>query len=120
MDKVLSFYDEIKRLADQKGVSILKMQEDLGISSSTARKWKKHKPKYETIKKLASYFSVKADDLYNFGDETKQDIELENALTSFDERTEEIIHLLAALPDPVKDGVKDSIIAQLKLILSRG
>ena len=120
MDKTLSFYKEIQKLAEQKGVSIVEMSNDLHISQSTARKWRDHKPTFKTIAKLADYFGVSADYLVNIGNENRQDMELENALTAFDERTEEIIHLLAALPDQVKDGVKDSIIAQLKLILSRG
>lgn len=54
------FYDIFKQLAEKKGISVHKATQELGLSKSTATKWKKTAaiPHSETLQKIADYFDV--------------------------------------------------------------
>lgn len=59
------FYDQFHRLCQAKGVTPTQVARDLGLRQSTVSMWKKQgtTPKYDTLRKLADYFSVNVDDL---------------------------------------------------------
>lgn len=61
------FYDRFYELCQRKGVTPTKVARDLGLRQSTVSMWKKQgtTPKYDTLKKLADYFGVTTDDLYD-------------------------------------------------------
>lgn len=61
----MSFYDTFELLCQKKGVTPTGAARDNDISQSVVGMWKKRGsvPKYETLKKLASYFNVAVDDL---------------------------------------------------------
>ena len=61
MEENFTFYDRIKDLAKSKGISIKKLERDLGMAENSAKKWKDHAPGSEALKKLASYFDVSTD-----------------------------------------------------------
>lgn len=54
------FYDKFKVLCDQKGVSCNKATTEMGLSNSTATKWKKTgaTPDSSTLAKISKYFGV--------------------------------------------------------------
>ena len=61
------FYDRFFELCQRKGVTPTQVARDLGVRQSTVSMWKKQgtTPKYDTLKKLADYFGVTTDDLYD-------------------------------------------------------
>lgn len=77
------FYDKFKELCDLKGVSVSKAASEIGLSNSTATKWKKTgaTPDSSTIAKAASYFEVPTDyfmDDVIFGDSLENIIKEES------------------------------------------
>lgn len=54
------FADVFQRLCSQKGVSVTKVAQDIGIAPTTAYDWIKTdaKPRPSTVKKVADYFGV--------------------------------------------------------------
>lgn len=54
------FYDKFKELCEKKGISCTKAALEIGLSNSTATKWKNTgaTPDYETMRKVAEYFDV--------------------------------------------------------------
>ena len=59
------FYDVYTELCRQKGISRSRAAAEMGLSNSTATKWKKTgaTPSGETMAKIAAYFGVSVDDL---------------------------------------------------------
>ena len=57
------FFDVFKALCDEKGVSPKRAVLEMGLSNSTATRWKKTgcKPNGETLNKVADYFGVSVD-----------------------------------------------------------
>lgn len=72
------FYDRFYELCQRKGVTPTKVARDLGLRQSTVSMWKKQgtTPKYDTLKKLADYFEVTTDDLYDIKPLPARKIEL--------------------------------------------
>ena len=54
-------YEKIKELADKRGISLMKLEEDLGYSRNTLYKLKSQKPNAERISEIADYFNVSTD-----------------------------------------------------------
>ena len=54
-------YEKIKELADKHGISLMKLEEDLGYSRNTLYKLKSQKPNAERISEIADYFDVSTD-----------------------------------------------------------
>lgn len=54
-------YEKIKELADNHGISLTKIEEDLGYSRNTLYKLKSQKPNAERISEIADYFNVSTD-----------------------------------------------------------
>lgn len=60
------FYDNLKELCERKQITIGYMAKQLGFSNATATYWKRGAiPKADTVKKIADYFNVTADELLN-------------------------------------------------------
>jgi transcriptional regulator with XRE-family HTH domain len=58
------FYDKLKRLCLEQGISVSKMAVDLKISTTTVTGWKRGaKPQPAQVKKIAEYFKVFPDEL---------------------------------------------------------
>lgn len=68
----MGFYSKFEQLCQSKGITSVRVREELGISQSTMASWKSRglTPKYETVKKLADYFGVTVD--YLLGTYTKE------------------------------------------------
>ena len=56
-------YKNISELCKKKGISIAKLERDLGIGNGTIGRWGKSAPTIDNIKKVADYFEVKVDEL---------------------------------------------------------
>ncbi len=55
--------DKIKKLCKIRGISIYKLEKNLGFGNGTIGKWEKGVPNYARIKAVADYFSVPVSDL---------------------------------------------------------
>lgn len=64
-------YEKIKELADKRGISLTKLEEDLGYSRNTLYKLKTQKPNAERISEIADYFNVSTDYLLGRTDNPK-------------------------------------------------
>lgn len=64
-------YNRIKELCLQKGITISKLETELGFGSSSINKWRKtSSPSIDKIIKIASYFDVSVDYLLGISDVT--------------------------------------------------
>ena len=68
---MFSTYEKIKELADKRGISLTKLEEDLGYSRNTLYKLKSQKPNAERISEIADYFNVSTDYLLGRTDNPK-------------------------------------------------
>ena len=56
-------YDKIKNIAEQKNISIYRIEKDLDVSNGSIRKWNSSIPLSQTLKKVADYLNVSIDKL---------------------------------------------------------
>lgn len=56
-------YENVKRLCDNRGISIRKLEQDIGMGNATIRGWQWRTPRIDTLKKVADYFNVTVDEL---------------------------------------------------------
>ena len=54
-------YERIRKLCKEKGISIYRLEKDLGFSSCSICKWKSSGPSVDKIQKVADYFQVSVD-----------------------------------------------------------
>ncbi len=67
MDSII--YVRIKELCAARGITLAKLEEDTGLSSSIIRKWKNNtSPSIDRVKVIAKYFNVSADYLVGLSD----------------------------------------------------
>lgn len=59
----MGLYENIKGIAEKKGVPISKLEKDLGFARSSIAKFNANAPSIEKIKAIADYFGVKIDDI---------------------------------------------------------
>lgn len=82
------FYDLFCDLCKHKGVSPTRASLEIGLSKSTATKWKNTgaTPNGDTLSKIADYFGVSTDYLLNGSDNDSSEKKETPALTKKDER----------------------------------
>lgn len=51
-------YDNVKKLCDQKGISIWRLERDLGFSNRSVSKWNDNEPGIRKVQKVAGYLGV--------------------------------------------------------------
>lgn len=56
-------FTNIVRLCKEKGISVSKLEKDLGIGNATVRNWRASSPTVEKLKLVADYFGVTLDEL---------------------------------------------------------
>lgn len=59
----MDIIDKIKGLCSLRGITIMKLESDLGFSNGAISKWKKSSPKLSNVEKVASYFNISIDEL---------------------------------------------------------
>ena len=79
------FYDRFKQLCDEKGVSVTRATEEIGLARTIGTKWKKTggTPRGETLMKIAEYFGVSTSEL--LGDETVVTMRLDSSAIDDDD-----------------------------------
>lgn len=58
---MFSLFEKIKELAQKRGISLNKLEEDLGYSRNTIYSMKTKKPNAERLQEIADYFHVSTD-----------------------------------------------------------
>ena len=56
-------YNKIQKLCAQKGISIYRLEKDLGFSSASICKWKSSIPSVDNLLKVSKYFGVPLEEL---------------------------------------------------------
>ncbi len=56
-------YDNVKRLCEEKGVSILSLEKVLGFPRSSICKWNENEPGIRKVQKVADYLGVSIEEL---------------------------------------------------------
>lgn len=51
-------YDNIKKICENKGITISQIERDLGFSNASIRKWKECDPGVKKVQKVADYLKV--------------------------------------------------------------
>ena len=64
-------YTNISNLCKREGISIAKLERELGFGNSTIRGWSTSSPTVEKLKAVAEHFGVSVDDLLNGKDTSK-------------------------------------------------
>lgn len=64
-------YDRIKALAKEKGITISRMENDLGLSERNTCKWNKSLPRVDTLKRIADYLGVPMEELLKTDEEVR-------------------------------------------------
>ena len=59
----MGLYENIKKLAELRGITISAMEKDLGFARSSIQKFNSSSPNIEKIKKIAEYLDVSIDDI---------------------------------------------------------
>ena len=63
-------YDNVKKLCEEKGVSILSLEKALGFPRSSICKWHENEPGIRKVQKVADYLGVSIEELLK--DEQKE------------------------------------------------
>lgn len=56
-------YDNVKKLCEEKGVSILSLEKALGFPRSSICKWNDNEPGIRKVQKVADYLGVSIEEL---------------------------------------------------------
>lgn len=56
-------YENISKLCKKKGISIAKLERELGIGNGTIGRWNKGTATVDNVKKVADYFGCTVDEL---------------------------------------------------------
>ena len=56
-------YDNVKRICDEKGISVWRLEKDLGLSNRSVSKWNESEPGIHKEQKVAKYLGVSIEKL---------------------------------------------------------
>lgn len=59
----MAIYDNVKAACKESGVTISKLETDLGFPRSSIRKWNTNEPSVSRVKKVADYLKVNIEKL---------------------------------------------------------
>lgn len=59
----MGVYDNVKKMADERGVSIYRIERDTGISNGAVARWNEAVPSSANLMKVAKYFGVTVESL---------------------------------------------------------
>ena len=57
----MAAFDRLKKLCDEQGISVNKLEEKIGLGKNTLYSWKKKVPTGSNLTKVADYFDVSTD-----------------------------------------------------------
>lgn len=102
------FYDNFKRLCEERGEKPTPVAQKLGCSSSNVALWKKGSvPRPPVLEKMAAYFDVAQQELL-FGDEKTPPVGADGV--------NEKDRIILELSKQLSEDQKDLLIAQLKIL----
>ena len=61
--RITLIIEKIESLCKKKGISISRLEKEVGLGNATIRGWEFSSPKVENLVKVADYFGVTVDDL---------------------------------------------------------
>lgn len=56
-------YSNVKRICDKKGISVGKLEKELGLSNGSICKWNESEPGIRKVQKVAEYLNVSIEEL---------------------------------------------------------
>lgn len=68
-------YTNVSNLCQSRGISIAKLEREMGFGNSTIRGWANSSPTVEKLKAVADYFGVTVDDLLSENGDVKNGLE---------------------------------------------
>lgn len=72
----MTVFDRVKSLANSQGVSISRLEEDLGFGKNSLYSWKTKTPNGDRLAKVADYFHVSTDYLLGRDDPEQQPVDV--------------------------------------------
>lgn len=72
----MTIFDRVKSLANSQGVSISRLEEDLGFGKNSLYSWKTKTPNGDRLAKVADYFGVTTDYLLGRDDPEQQPVDV--------------------------------------------
>ena len=70
----MDILDRIKKLCKLKGITLSRMEKDIGLSQGAAYKWKNSSPSLEVLEKLSYFFNVSVDYIMSGNEKEKPEI----------------------------------------------
>ncbi|NRG48470.1 helix-turn-helix transcriptional regulator [Bacillus sp. CRN 9] len=67
----MTAFDRLKKLCDEQGISVNKLEEKLGLGKNTLYSWKKNTPKGSNLIKVAEFFDTSTDYLLGLTDKKR-------------------------------------------------
>lgn len=58
-----TIYDNIAKLANEKGISIYKIEQEAGLGNGVIGRWRESSPNIDTLKKVADVLEVPIEEL---------------------------------------------------------
>lgn len=95
----MNIFDRIKNLCSLKGITLTKMEKEIGLSQGASYKWKISSPSMEVLNKLSNFFNVSVDYLTTGEEKEKPDI------PTFEPEHLELIELYSKLKEEQKSAV---------------
>lgn len=104
-------YDRIKELCNRRGITISKLESDLGFGNSSIKKWERtSSPSVDKVIKVANYFDVSCDYLLGRSD-------IEGSAVDMIEDTE-VVNLKRAIQKMTPEE-KDKMMQMFKLMFNQ-
>lgn len=97
-----SLKENIKRIAKEKGIKIMKMERDLGFSAHYISKWDKYNPSIDKVIAVADYMKVSLDEIVGYTGDYDSDLKKLMDMASW--LTEEDIAALVVVAEQLKKG----------------
>lgn len=85
----MTLKDRVKKLAQERGISLPALEAELGFGNSTIVKWDKSTPNADKLNAVAKYFDATMDYLLNGNDDTSLTTRDERDISKIIEQTKE-------------------------------
>ena len=116
------FYHRFQQLCQQRGVSVTRAAEEIGLSRTIGTKWKKTgaMPNGETLAKIEQYFGISVGELLSPGQEQaahfshKDERDMEKKLRTMLEQLETDQEGLLFDGEPLDDNTRELLLLSLK------
>lgn len=95
----MDILDRIKKLCKLKGITLSRMEKEIGLSQGAAYKWKTSSPSLEVLEKLSNFFNVSVDYIMSGNEKEKPEI------PGFEPEHLELIELYSKLKEEQKSAV---------------